>query len=72
MRRLYVSVPFGWTSWPLAKWRSDQRVLHKNAAGDGLTSLTVLVWNAPSEPCTGSATMTDAWLNRRRWCGSAT
>ena len=37
----------------------------ENAAGDVLTSLTTMLWNAPSKSWTGGATMADASLNRR-------
>jgi hypothetical protein len=39
--------------------------VRENVAGDVLASLTTMVWNAPSKPWTGGATMADASLNRR-------
>lgn len=44
---------------------SGDGTVRENAAGDVLASLTTMVWNAPSKSWTGSATMTDASLNRR-------
>src|ERR671912_1128191 len=40
-------------------------IVRENAAGDGLASLTTMVWNAPSKSWTGGATMDDSSLNRR-------
>ncbi len=47
---------------PLLRRRDECR---KNLAGDVLTSLSTMLWNAPSRAWSGGAVMADSSLNRR-------
>jgi hypothetical protein len=51
--------------WLFARCYDAAMNVRENFAGDVLTSLTTMVWNAPSKSWTGGATMSDASLNRR-------